>query len=175
MDETIKTAINTAKKLTKRHGLAPGFDIKDFITSLGINLEITPLESMSGFAYQKEGKKVIGINETDGEQRQRFTMAHELGHMFVHVNDGVIFDRGFAYFRDGNSSTGLNPKERQANAFAAELLMPAEHLIEQVRSLEGGIIDPMQDDSKIRKLAKLYGVSFSAMSVRLDSLNQAWT
>lgn len=170
MDEVAR-AINTAKKLTKKHDLKPGFDIKNLITSLGITLEITTLESMSGFAYQKQGKKVIGINETDGEKRQRFTMAHELGHMFVHVNDDVTFDRGFAYFRDGNSSTGISLKERQANAFAAELLMPAEHLLDEVRKM-GGIIDPMQDDSKITKLAKLYGVSFSAMSVRLDSLNK---
>ncbi len=172
MDEVTR-AINTAKKLTKKHNLTPGFDIKNFITSLGIFLEITNLESMSGFAYQKQGKKVIGINETDGEQRQRFTMAHELGHMFVHVNDDVTFDRGFAYFRDGNSSTGLDLKEKQANAFAAELLMPAEHLRIEIDKL-GGVIDHMQDDGekKIKKLAKLYGVSFSAMSVRLDSLNK---
>jgi len=162
-------AVNAAKRLAKKYSLKPGFDIQNFITSIDIALEITPLESMSGFAYQKQGKKVIGINETDGDERQRFTMAHELGHMFVHANDDVTFDRGFAYFRDGNSSTGINPKEREANAFAAELLMPADHLLSSVRALGG--IDPMNNEGEVRKLAKKYKVSFSAMSVRLHSLN----
>lgn len=163
-------AISIAKKITKKYNLSPGFEIEKLIRTLEIKLEIIPLKSMSGFAYQKNGKKIICVNETDSELRRRFTMAHELGHMLVHGGDDITFDRSFAYFRNDNSSAGVDIKEKEANAFAAELLMPTDHLLDQVRKMGGGL-DLMGSDDKIKKLAAAYNVSFSAMSVRLHSLN----
>ncbi len=163
-------AIEIARNLAKDYSLTPPVNVKQLIEKMGIELEITHLESMSGFAYQKNGRRVIGVNDADGALRKRFTMAHELGHMFVHAKHDVTFDRDFVYFRDGNSSTGLNTKEVEANAFAAELLMPADRLTQQIRD-EGGI-DLLEDDDKITQLAKEYEVSASAMSVRIDSLTR---
>lgn len=167
-------AINAARSLAKKYNLVPPVNVEALIKDMGITLEDTPLESMSGFAYQKDGNRVIGINKDDGPARKKFTMAHELGHMIVHTRDDVTFDKNFVYFRDSRSSTGLLPKEVEANAFAAELLMPAEKLTKQIVS-EGGI-DLVNDEDKIRTLADEYEVSFSAMAVRIDSLAKqgAW-
>lgn len=162
------SAINMAKKLSKTHNLHRNFDIREFIESLGIGVEVTPLKSMSGFAYRKNGKKIIGINESDGDQRKRFTLAHELGHMLVHASDDVTLDKSFIYFRDDTSTLGTDIKEQQANAFAAELLMPSNDLKKKIKSMDG--IDIMNDDNKISELAQNYGVSLSAMSVRIESL-----
>ena len=161
-------AINAARSLAKKYNLVPPVNVEALIKDMGITLEDTPLESMSGFAYQKEGNRVIGVNKGDGAARKKFTMAHELGHMIVHTRDDVTFDKNFVYFRDSRSSTGLLPKEVEANAFAAELLMPAERLTKQIAS-DGGI-DLVNDGDRILALADEYGVSSSAMAVRIDSL-----
>jgi Zn-dependent peptidase ImmA (M78 family) len=167
-------AINAARVLAKKYNLTPPINVEALIRDMGITLEDTTLDSMSGFAYQKDGNRVIGINSTDGDARKKFTMAHELGHMIVHAKDDVTFDKNFVYFRDSRSSTGLLPKEVEANAFAAELLMPAERLTKQIIAVGG--IDLVDSHDKIEELAKEYEVSFSAMTVRIDSLAKqgAW-
>jgi len=164
------TAINTAQDLIKKYKISTPVDLGALLKKLGISLKVSPLESMSGFAYQKDGQKVIGVNQGDGDHRQRFTVAHELGHMLLHANSDVLFDRknDFVYFRDGNSSTGLHAREVEANAFAAELLMPSDHLRSRISKLGG--VDLMADDDKVKRLAEGYNVSFTAMSVRIDSL-----
>jgi Zn-dependent peptidase ImmA (M78 family) len=162
-------ATNIARDLARQYGLIPPVDVAKLIKDMDIALELdVSLDQISGFAYQKDGKQVIGVNKDDGDLRKKFTMAHELGHMLVHARDDVIFDKAFVYFRDSRSSTGLNPKEVEANAFAAELLMPASRLTQQIANAGG--IDLQVDDKKIAQLAKEYGVSHSAMSVRIDSL-----
>ena len=167
-------AINAARAVAKQYSLTPPVNVEALIKDMGIILEDTPLDSMSGFAYQKDGNRVIGINKSDGDARKKFTMAHELGHMIVHTKDDVTFDKNFVYFRDSRSSTGLMPKEVEANAFAAELLMPADKLTKQIVSIGG--IDLVNDSDEIEKLANEYQVSFSAMTVRIDSLAKqgAW-
>ena len=165
-----ETAINTAQNLIKKHKVSIPVDLVALLKKLGISLNVSPLESMSGFAYQKDGRKVIGVNQGDGAHRQRFTIAHELGHMLLHANSDVLFDRknDFVYFRDGHSSTGQNVREVEANAFAAELLMPSSDLRDRISKIGG--VDLMADEHNVKKLAKHYEVSFMAMSVRIDSL-----
>lgn len=72
------------------------------------------------------GKGTIGFNPTESKTRQRFTIAHELGHFELHKQDsGLFVDKEFKMlFRDQNSSSGEIRKEQEANAFAAAILMP---------------------------------------------------
>ncbi len=59
--------------------------------------------------------------------RQRFTIAHELGHFFLHRASSTVFvDAAPIFFRDESSSNGSQREEIEANAFAAELLMPED-------------------------------------------------
>jgi Zn-dependent peptidase ImmA (M78 family) len=125
-------------------------------------------DDVSGMLYRDAHKTIIGVNESDHENRQRFTIAHELGHLHLHPVDRLHLDRNFRVaFRDSRSSTGADVREVEANEFAAELLMPAEMLR---KDLEGRAID-IEDDSKlIEGLARTYQVSVQAMTYRLTNL-----
>ncbi len=117
----------------------------------------------------REGKRVIiGVNASHPKTRQRFTIAHELGHMRLHDEQPPVHvDRGFPVRRrDTRSSQAVDVNEMEANGFAAELLMPAAML---ERDLEGKDPD-YEDDELTRQLANRYKVSLQAMAVRLATL-----
>src|SRR6266540_3390239 len=125
-------------------------------------------EDMSGFAYQKDGEKVVGVNANEGHLRQRFTIAHEFGHIYLDPRDDLNVDKNFALkYRNGLSSKGTDLKEVEANYFAAELLMPESFLKEDIEAYkkEYGGID-FEDDAVVKLLAEKYQVSRHAMSVR---------
>lgn len=119
-------------------------------------------------------KWVIVVNDTHAAVRQRFTIAHELGHVLLHKYTSPHADgRVRVRFRDHDSSTGSDFEEIEANGFAAELLMP-ERII---RSLAGRInFDPAdaKDDGKaveaMTGLAKRFEVSVQALSFRIANL-----
>lgn len=129
--------------------------------SLGYEIKtISPFEvDLSGMATVENGRKVIYINTRDHPNRQRFTIAHEIGHHYLgHTRDGVT------KFRDNPNhySTGYqNPVELEANEFAAELLMPSEAIIALIE--RKGITNPTQ-------LASIFDVSESAMYWRLKNM-----
>lgn len=119
-------------------------------------------DGLSGLAVIKKGVHRIYFDSSEHSNRQRFTVAHELGHhVLEHTQDGE-------YHRDniGNYSTGiLDYREIEANQFAAELLMP-EDAIRQLVSSEG-------INSTLR-LANIFNVSEAAMYWRLKKLGMAY-
>ena len=56
--------------------------------------------------------------------------------------------------------------EAEANRFAMELLMPVAWIKKDLESIEFD----MADDKQLKALAKRYGVSMTAMAIRLTSL-----
>lgn len=150
--------INVAQ-IAKRNGIRL---ISDDLTS----------SQLSGFAYQKGGQKMIGVNVTESDERQRFTIAHELGHLFLHKNSVNYDQGGLMMFRDGHSSKGIDNKEVQANRFAAELLMPEPDLRKDLAKQKAFdlMTDPGMLQSFVKKMAKRYKVSEQAMSIRLTTL-----
>ncbi|MEB3437923.1 ImmA/IrrE family metallo-endopeptidase [Pseudomonas sp. A2] len=85
--------------------------------------------------------------------RNRFTLAHELGHVLLgHVNEHNTQQRDTTF---GN----YNPIERAANTFAAELVMPEQ----RVRELFSGA-------TSVQQMSEAFGVSNAAMSYRLKNL-----
>lgn len=99
------------------------------------------------------------FNSTESVERQRFTIAHEVGHYALgHIKNQETL------FRDTNEVfTGrvYDPVEVQANRFAAALLMPAK-LVQQAINNDGLRTVPA--------LAARFGVSVSAMRWRLVNL-----
>lgn len=100
----------------------------------------------------------IKLHPLATSERQRFTLAHELGHYFLHSRQG---ENPLQAFRLGTSLA-----EQEANYFAAELLMPEEMFKKDFGSLSKNL----EIDDKISKMAEMYHVSFSAATVRLSSL-----
>lgn len=123
---------------------------------------------LSGFLYIAHNQAVIGVNTHHSHTRQRFTIAHELGHYLLHnQQEQIHIDHEFrARFRRNNlSSEGTDSKEREANLFAASLLMPEEFL---EKDLEDEI--DLFDDEFLYNLARRYGVSTQALVNRLKGL-----
>jgi len=122
---------------------------------------------LSGFLFRRGGEIIIGVNTRQAPVRQRFTIAHELGHLMLHGLDELHVDHGFTVrLRSDVSSLGLDEDEMEANRFAAELLIPTRLL---KKDLEGAELD-LTEDETLRFLAKRYGVSAQALAIRLTGL-----
>jgi Zn-dependent peptidase ImmA (M78 family) len=134
----------------------------------GLLLRAEPLESsLSGFLYRAGDRAVVGTNSLQPQVRQRFTVAHELGHFMLHEVEELHVDRQVHFkLRSKLSSQGTDDDEIEANLFAAEILMPRDMIANDVRRL--GAIDVIDD--KINALAQRYRVSVQAMTLRLRDL-----
>lgn len=125
-------------------------------------------DDISGILHVEQGNAIIGVNAAHHPNRQRFTIAHELGHLTLHVGnkrDELFIDENLVYFRDGKSTDIRDQKEIEANRFAAALLMPKKLLSNALDDL----ID-INDDLTIRRLARRFQVSVQALTVRLTNL-----
>jgi Zn-dependent peptidase ImmA (M78 family) len=134
---------------------------------LGIFVKYEPYEGeLSGMIATQGGHTVIGINSSQSKNRQRFTLAHEIGHYVLH-NYNMHVDRSFVIRnRDSKSSMAIDPDEIEANRFAAELLMPKDLLESDLDEFDVDI----EDAGTIRHMAERYGVSEQAMTLRLVNL-----
>lgn len=168
-----KSIQNQVRKLLEQHEIrsAP-VPIERILKALDTQVRFSPLdEELSGMVYVKDGTPIVGVNALHHPNRQRFTMAHECGHLVLHraaITKEIHVDKGFPtmLMRDSNSATGVDEMEVEANLFAAELLMPASLL---VRTLNEKPLD-IDDQASVTALAKQYRVSASAMRFRLGNL-----
>lgn len=153
------------------HDDAPPVDIKRVARSMGIEViedyldpEISgQLERIARQSNEMFDQFLITVNKSHGEQRRRFTIAHEIGHFLLHkelIGDGVDDNKAFRSTPAGNFyNKSIKPHhETEANNFAAKLLMP-KYLLEQ--EIEKG--------SGFYELCNDFGVSQSAMTYRLKN------
>jgi Zn-dependent peptidase ImmA (M78 family) len=164
----IKAFIDT---LIERHGISRfPVDLNKWAEIAGAEVKVEDFDNeLSGFAYQKKGVKIIGINKAEPQPRQRFTTAHELGHMFLHKQKAVNYDEASVMLRtSAPAGTGTEPTEIEANSFAAEILMPEENIRADLEA-RGNKID-LEDETTIKELAAKYNVSEPAMLIRLTTL-----
>jgi len=133
---------------------------------LGILLATLPGDDeISGAIVRKDGHVVIAVNPAHHINRQRFTIAHELGHYFFHVGLEQHVDQDFRIaWRNADSSKAVNWTEIEANQFAAQLLMPTAFLEDDLDELQ------VIDKRAVLLLAGKYVVSREAMTIRLSQL-----
>lgn len=136
--------------------------VEEIAGKLSIKIGREPSNDFSGLLIRKDGNSLIGVNSTESHVRQRFTIAHELGHFFLHPQKDTFVD-----YRDNQKDVMRTPRERQANMFAAALLMPRTSIFKDVKNLSKEGIH----DAEILKLAEKYEVSEEAMKYRLMNLN----
>lgn len=137
-------------------------DIEAILKRHGIHLVMREASTdLAGMLLVDEDQAIIAVNEGHPEVRRRFTLAHELGHFLLHRQPGSAI-----FHRDEKSSEGTDRTEIDANAFAAELLMPAEEVRHYAVQLH---IDLLADE-ELYKLSKKFKVSPQAMSIRLQQL-----
>lgn len=148
-----------AEQASKKLGLSPGDPIEPVVQTLGGKIGYLDIDqwysSTSGSLEVQAGKGfTIYISAFSGPLRNRFTIAHELGHFFLHSHAGaksIKVER-----RDGVSDR----VEWEANWFAAGFLMP-ETLFRQ-------IVD--ENDAEIDRIAAHFQVSLQAAKTRMKDL-----
>ncbi len=132
--------------------------LRDVVSALNLQLVQRTREPFSSEAALEPlgDAHAIVLSGAGDERRRRFTIAHEIGHFVLHPGS-IRHERG------GLVNEALRSREREADRFAAELLMP-EHLVRQAVREQG--VDPAL-------LADRFQVSVKAMRVRLYRLGLA--
>lgn len=160
-----------ARKLLADHGITePPVPVETFVPSLGARLSTQPLQGdISGMLYRDGVNAIVGVNSADSPTRQRFTIAHELGHLLMHEGRPMIVEKLVRVNLRRTSTVASEREEREANQFAAELLMPEELVRREVTKLVGEQ-SLVSDRWLVAELAKRFDVSGQAMEYRLVNL-----
>lgn len=158
MSEPEKKRIREAAPLNAE-GLLAGFDldqsfpvdVEAVAQGMGIGIERTA-DDEDGCLVIEDGKATIKISERVAPVRQRFTIAHELGHLAL----GHEFER--TIHRDVSPQRPWKV-EREANAWAAQFLMPEDRVRVVAKAL-----------SSLEEMASYFNVSTDAMIYRHKDL-----
>lgn len=145
----------------------PPVPVERIARGLGAVINYSPFEGeLAGMLVRTKEKTIIGVNTLHHHNRQRFTIAHECGHLVLH-RDEVHIDRKFTVKRrDQISSLAIDAQEIEANRFAAELLMPFDMIINEL--IESDV--DYEDAADVKRLSSKYKVSAQAMSNRLSNI-----
>ena len=118
---------------------------------------------ISGFTFVREDGVYIVVNSDEPPYRQRFTIAHELGHIFNgDIDLGKIDNLNMVCRSDLELFYGDPEKfklEQMANSFAAEILMP-----------EDQVLSFMKSGVSVEEMAMFFGVSPQAMRIRIAGI-----
>lgn len=132
-----------------------GYDLISFTPKYGKKVEledgrIVNIEDISG-AVEKESNRVH-INTSEGLHRARFTCAHEIGHIILEHENPIDFRL--------NNNQDFSQDEREANIFAASLLMPGA-MFRKLFNVRNGSL-PI--------LSRFFKVSYDAIAIRAREL-----
>jgi Zn-dependent peptidase ImmA (M78 family) len=109
---------------------------------------------ISGLLKKEDG--IIGVNQNHHPVRRRFTIAHELGHFLLGHGLGDVAQEEII----DDSFDKSHPQEREANQFAASLLMPSDLIKKEIK----------KNGMDVETLSKTFGVSKQAITIRLLDL-----
>jgi Zn-dependent peptidase ImmA (M78 family) len=172
--KAIKAARDCLRKLEEKGPLEFPIQVERLLETFNIKLYVTSEldDDISGLMVVKDDKALIAVNKNHRPNRQKFSIAHECGHYFLHRNSSrSFFDEHTVLFRDAASSQGIDPLEIEANAFAAELLMPREYLEKYIRNNPISVFE--EGGEEFQKMANYFGVSQQALAIRLTRLGLA--
>lgn len=153
----ISSDINTIYEEAKKREIEVcPFDIFAYVSTIHfVALYDEDFEyDISGIIEYVNGRYKITLNKYHSETRKRFTLAHELAHLILHqdyLKEHKIEDR--ILFRKNGEH---NEIEREANEFAAKLLMPEDSFSKAISS----------GKNTIEKLASYFNVSLAAVKYR---------
>lgn len=135
---------------------------------LGLEVLVSALgPGVSGQISKKGDSYQVKVNRHEARERQRFTIAHEIGHFLLHRD---IIDSTVEGITDNVLYRSGRPEkiEFEANRIAADILMPMSALNARILTLGGNVTEAM-----IELLASEFQVSKAAMEIRLSSLVDA--
>lgn len=160
--------VKYARRIIRDHSLKLPIDVEALVRKFAkLKFESIPVQGIDGVSINlklpnKEAR--IIVNSDISPRRKRFTLAHELGHLVIPWHIGTIVDEikdeSGNYFERNQAYWEI---EREANRFAAELLMPTEHVCNLYLSNHDA-------NETIASICKTCDVSEEAASVRLSQL-----
>lgn len=146
-----------ARKLLTDSGIfKPPIHVEEIASKNGFTVAFIEGEANSFSGILQRDMKAIGVNKDHPSARQRFTIAHELGHYYL---DHIQEDEQLLTSPDSN---GWKNCEREANEFAGELLVPL-----QLLKIECDRIKHIAIDKKLGELAKIFLVSREVITIQL--------
>lgn len=120
-----------------------------------------------GFAQKRDQDIIIFTNTCSRLSREIFTLAHEIGHVILHLNEGNSFVDDYNTITEKN----IDEKEQEANYFAACLLMPSDEVKKfidlELQDFENTGLSAMD----IARIMSEFNVSFDMALNRLENLN----
>lgn len=147
-----------ARKIIKKYGVTkPGTPLEAIARGEHLTIHYRKWsDSVSGLLLRSE--KVIGVNANHHPNRQRFSMAHELGHYFLghsltEYKTGITLDNPPTGDEDYSDAI----QNREADEFANEILVPLPIVKEAVKTVK---------DIKI--LSEMFEVSREVMFIALS-------
>jgi Zn-dependent peptidase ImmA (M78 family) len=141
------------------------------VDASGIRTDLTPYVVAANAAVRKEelgegesgytltkpsGKHVITVNALETEERQRFTICHEIAHILLDLESSHEEVPSWSYAK-------RHPNEIACDTFASELLMPYQQWLSLVPQEEPSL-------ELIQHMADLFGTSFPAAASRFACL-----
>jgi len=135
-------------------GAGPIGHLIRLVENHGILVVFSPPQSASvdAYSFANQLRPVVVLNPTKRDYyRQRFDVAHELGHLVMHAD----------------AEPGSRIVEEQAHRFASELLMPAAEIRDSLPATMGGNVW-----ANLSKLKEQWGVSMQALLFRARKLGK---
>jgi Zn-dependent peptidase ImmA (M78 family) len=143
-----------ALEVLKRFGLGePPVPVEDICRAEGLGVCARPFDYVAGLFVNDDVFPVIVTNSRQPSTRQRFTVAHELGHYYLRHARGSFAEPG-----------GASRQEREAERFAAYLLMPAAWVRRYWTTYRANA------ENRVSIIAALFDVSRAALRIRLKEL-----
>ncbi|WP_165989768.1 ImmA/IrrE family metallo-endopeptidase [Streptomyces sp. YIM 98790] len=160
---------DTAARALLREFQIAAAPVDPFALACGLDVQVVPQsldDDVSGMLLRRDGQSVIGVNCNHSLLRQRFTVAHELGHLRMHRGRPLILDTDTRVnYRNTVSSMATDREEVEANRFAAALLAPETLVRAAVRQTSFRTVDEL-----VTQLADTFKLSEIAMTYRLMNL-----
>jgi predicted Zn peptidase len=142
-------------------------DVLAIAETCDIPVEYTSSEHSGWSINQDSFERKIVINKFEPEYRQRFTIAHEIGHIILnHQGKSYRTNKLEEY-----SDTIARMNEIAANNFAAQLIMPEKLVKESLRDSINELGYSLDQDFSEREIAKIISFSASQLNVSAQALS----
>lgn len=114
-------------------------DLEEAVRRLGGDLEEATLQNNVDGRIEKVGDSFkITLSPEQSKLRKRFSLAHEIGHLFLHMGFLIkpeLWTSSESYIDSVYYRYGYSEEEHEANEFAGSFLMPSTEFVEAVQEL----------------------------------------
>jgi Zn-dependent peptidase ImmA (M78 family) len=153
------TRLTAAEQLLQELGITEPeeIDLEAIAWHIGAIVKYQVLDGSEARIVGTGDRAIITVNAASTHTRQRFSIGHEIGHWYYHCGR-ILVCRSEEIGQHGDGGSFL---ERQADAFAADLLLPGYVLRPRVRQFKALTFDV------VCQVAKLFNTSLPATAIRL--------